>query len=87
MVTTSRTLGGLPVTSYPNFCMRTIQDPLTSGLGLARTISRNSTLKVGVTTYIILQKKPGVDFVSPKGSLQLTSCNPLTVRASLARHD
>lgn len=42
--TNTRTLGGFPVTSYPNFCMRAVQDSLTTGLHWLRTLlSRGST--------------------------------------------
>lgn len=64
LVTTSRTLGGFPVTSYPNFCMRAIQDPLTFGLQLARTILRDPVVRTGVSTYITLQEKSRIEFES-----------------------
>lgn len=44
--------------------MRAAQDPLTSGLHLARTILRNPTLKAGVATYITLHKKNRIDVES-----------------------
>lgn len=57
LITTSRTLGGFPVTSYPNFCMRAVQDPLTSGLHLARTLLRDPFYRAGVSAYVTLARK------------------------------
>lgn len=64
LVTTSRTLGGFPVTSYANFCMRAVQDQLTSRLHLARSMLRDPTVRSGVFTYIRLYKKSRLDFES-----------------------
>ena len=41
IATNTRTLGGLPVTSYPNFCMRAVQDTLTTGLYWVKTLYRD----------------------------------------------
>lgn len=64
LVTTSRTLGGFPVTLYSNFCMRAVQDQLTSGLHLARSLLRHPTTRSGVSTYINMIPKTRLDLES-----------------------
>lgn len=62
MATVSRTLGGLPVTSYPNFCMRAVQDQLTSGLHWLRTLLRDTYTCDAVNTLVSLTRKNNPDF-------------------------
>lgn len=38
LVTNTRVLGGFPVTSYPSFCRRAVQDALTTSLHWVRTL-------------------------------------------------
>lgn len=41
LLTVPRTVGGWPITLFPNFCTRAVQDPLTCALHVKRTIMRS----------------------------------------------
>lgn len=64
LATNTRALGGLPVTSYPNFCMRAVQDPLSTGLHWLCTLLDCDTTRGPAETLIRLNKKRVVDYES-----------------------
>lgn len=64
LATTSRSLGGFPVTSYPNFCMRAIQDPLTTGLHWLRTLLSRGATCGAAEELVHLVKKGRVEYES-----------------------
>lgn len=41
LLSVPRSLGGWPITLFPNFCTRSVQDPLTCALHLARTLMKS----------------------------------------------
>ncbi|KAJ8736970.1 hypothetical protein PYW07_000241 [Mythimna separata] len=41
LLSVPRTLGGWPITLFPNFCTRAVQDPLTSALHVVRTLMKS----------------------------------------------
>lgn len=76
LVSNTRTLEGFPVTSYPSFCMRAVQDQLTTGLHWMRTLMRDPIMSPAVSTIIKLRRKQQVDYeslIKDPTSLSLTS--------------
>lgn len=62
--TNTRTLGGFPVTSYPNFCMRAVQDSLTTGLHWLRTLINRGSTCLAAEEMVHLIRKGRVDYES-----------------------
>lgn len=62
LAATTRTLGGLPVTIYPNFCMRAIQDQLSTGLHWARTLCTYPHTSDATKAIVSLNKKSKIDY-------------------------
>lgn len=64
LATNTRTLGGFPVTSYPSFCMRAVQDSLTTGLHWLRSMLARGSMCEAAETLITLRRKHKVDYES-----------------------
>lgn len=64
LATNTRTLGGFPVTSYPNFCMRAVQDPLTTGLHWLRTLLSRGATGSAAEELVVMTRKARMDYES-----------------------
>lgn len=62
LATNKRSLGGLPVTSYPNFCMRAVQDGLTTALHWTRSLLTNVHTRDSTRRLIKIIKKNRTEY-------------------------
>jgi hypothetical protein len=60
----TRTLGGLPISIYPQFCARAVQDPLSTGISLLKTIYKDTAARNYILCVATLRCKNQVNYES-----------------------